>query len=54
VGGLVGGFGTAYVAGLPRAEGSWQERVWKIAAYVCILLTAISFFRMYQWLTRGA
>jgi rhomboid protease GluP len=54
IGGLAGGFGMAYIAGLPRAGGSWQERVWKIAAYICILLTAISFFRMYQWLTRGA
>ena len=54
IGGLVGGFGIAYIAGLPRFEGAWQERVWRIAAYICILLTAISFFRMYQWLTRGA
>lgn len=54
VGGLAGGFGIAYIAGLPRAEGSWQERVWQIASYVCILLTAISFFRMYQWMTRGS
>ena len=54
IGGLVGGFGIAYIAGLPRFEGAWQERVLRIAAYICILLTAISFFRMYQWLTRGA
>lgn len=54
LGGLAGGFGIAYVAGLPRPAGSWLERVWKIAAYACILLTVVSFFRMYQWLTRGA
>lgn len=53
IGGLAGGFGVAYVAGLPRLEGSWQERFWRVASYVCILLTAICFWRMYQWLTRG-
>lgn len=53
VGGLAGGFGIAYTAGLPRLEGSWVERVWRIAAYLCVLITAVSFFRMYQWLTQG-
>ena len=53
VGGLAGGFGVAYVAGLPRRQGSWVERVWQVIAYACILLTAIAFYRMYQWLTRG-
>jgi len=53
VGGLAGGFGIAYTAGLPRPKGSAVERVWRIAAAACILLTAISFFRMYQWLTSG-
>jgi rhomboid protease GluP len=54
VGGLAGGFGIAYTAGLPRPQGSWVERVWRIAAYLCVLLTVISFFRMYQWLTRAS
>ena len=54
VGGLAGGFGVAYTAGLPRAAGSWPERIWRVVAYICLLLTAVSFFRMYQWLTRGA
>ena len=54
VGGLAGGFGIAYTAGLPRLEGSWVERVWRIAAYVCVILTAVAFFRMFQWLTRAS
>ncbi|HLK49809.1 MAG TPA: rhomboid family intramembrane serine protease [Bryobacteraceae bacterium] len=54
VGGLAGGFGVAYTAGLPRAQGSWVERVWRVIAYLCILVTAVSFLRMYQWVTRGA
>lgn len=53
IGGLAGGFGIAYTAGLPRAPGSWVERVWRIAAYVCVLITAFSFLRVYQWLTRA-
>lgn len=48
IGGLVGGFGVAYLAGLPRSEGAWQERAWQIASYVCIFVTAFAFFEMYQ------
>lgn len=53
IGGLAGGFGVAYLAGLQRVEGSWQEKFWQVVAAVCVLLTAVSFFRMYQWLTHG-
>lgn len=53
VGGLAGGFGIAYTAGFPRPAGSWVERVWQVVAYACILLTAVSFYRMYFWLTRA-
>lgn len=53
IGGLAGGFGVAYFAGLRRREDAWQERVWQVASYLCILVTAISFFRMYRWLTGG-
>jgi rhomboid protease GluP len=54
VGGLAAGFGVAYFAGLPRLEGSAREQGWRIASYVCIALTALSFFNMYQWFMRGA
>ena len=53
VGGLAAGFGIAYFAGLPRWDGSPQEQGWRIASYVCIGLTALCFFNMYQWFTRG-
>jgi hypothetical protein len=53
VGGLAAGFGVAYLAGLPHLDGSPQEQGWRIASYVCIALTALSFFNMYQWFTRG-
>ena len=51
IGGLAGGFGVAYFAGLRRREDVWQERVWQVASYLCILVTVLSFFRMYRWLT---
>jgi rhomboid protease GluP len=53
VGGLAAGFGVAYFAGLPRLDGSPKEQGWRIASYVCIGLTALCFFNMYQWFTRG-
>jgi rhomboid protease GluP len=54
VGGLAGGFGVAYLAGTPKLlETSWQEQVWKIAAYASVLLTAFCFYEMYRFFTRG-
>jgi rhomboid protease GluP len=54
IGGLAAGFGTAYLAGLPRLEGSWTEKLWRGASWVCILLTAVSFLKMYLWFARVA
>ena len=54
VGGLAGGFGVAYLCGLPRWEGAWQERFWRIVSYVCIAITAFCFFEMYRWITANA
>jgi rhomboid protease GluP len=47
VGGLIGGFGTAYVAGEPRLARPIVENTWKVLAWVAVLVTAYSFFRMY-------
>ena len=47
IGGLIGGFGVAYLTGTPRYEGSPIEKVWKVAAGACILLTAACFLAMY-------
>jgi rhomboid protease GluP len=51
IGGLAGGFVTAYVAGTPKLVETLAERFWRVAAYASIGLTALSFFRMYVWLT---
>jgi rhomboid protease GluP len=51
VGGLVGGFGAAYIAGTPRLVSTWADHFWRVAAYGALALTALSFFRMYVYFT---
>ena len=52
IGGLAAGFGIGYVAGLPRVS-SGAEQFWKVAAIVCIILTALSFLEMYLWFSHA-
>jgi rhomboid protease GluP len=47
VGGLVGGFLVAWLAGLPRQWNDVREKVWHWASYACLALTALSFLKMY-------
>jgi rhomboid protease GluP len=54
VGGLVGGFALAYLAGEPRYEGSATEKLWRISSFCCILLTIASFLKMYLWFSHNA
>ena len=49
LGGLAAGFGAAYLAGTPRIETAWSERLWRGAAAACVVLTAASFLMMYLW-----
>jgi rhomboid protease GluP len=49
IGGLAAGFGTAYVAGLPRISGGVTETIWRIISYVCLGVTALCFLEMYLW-----
>ena len=53
IGGFVGGFVVSYVADQPRRERAPIERVWQIAAGLCILITAACFLKMYLSLTHG-
>jgi rhomboid protease GluP len=52
VGGLVAGFGVGYLAGMPRPEGSTSERVWRVLAWACVLMTAVGFLDMYSAFAR--
>jgi rhomboid protease GluP len=54
LGGLAAGFGAAYVAGTPRIETAWSERLWRGAAAACVVLTAASFLMMYLWFSSSA
>jgi rhomboid protease GluP len=49
IGGLVGGFGLAYVAGRPEYSRSSVEQVWRIAAGLAIAATLYSFLKWYLW-----
>jgi len=49
IGGLAAGFGVAYLAGTPRIETAWSERLWRAAAAACVVITAASFLLMYLW-----
>jgi rhomboid protease GluP len=46
IGGLLGGFCVAYVAGTPKLADAFGERFWRGAAFVAIALTALSFAMM--------
>jgi rhomboid protease GluP len=49
IGGLAAGFGSAYIAGLPRVSTLWTEKFWRASAYFCIIVTGFCFFQMYRW-----
>jgi membrane associated rhomboid family serine protease len=54
VGGFIGGFGVGYVAGEPGREGSPTERLWRVAAWLSILITVVCFLQMYLWFSKSA
>jgi rhomboid protease GluP len=49
VGGGIAGFALGYVARLPGPDGTPAERMWRVCAWLCILLTVISFLKLYLW-----
>jgi rhomboid protease GluP len=51
IGGFVGGFSIAYLAGAPTYRES-TETVWKFAALVTLAITLYAFVQMFFWLTR--
>jgi rhomboid protease GluP len=53
IGGLAAGFCCAYLAGTPKLVETWGERLWRVSAYVCVLLTALSFLKMYLAFAAG-
>jgi rhomboid protease GluP len=49
IGGLAAGFGVAWLAGTPRIQTAWTERLWQAAAAACVVITAACFLKMYLW-----
>jgi rhomboid protease GluP len=49
IGGLIAGFGAAYVAGTPKLVDTFGERFWRGAAYAAVALTVVSFWMMFRW-----
>ncbi|MGE5570513.1 MAG: rhomboid family intramembrane serine protease [Rhodospirillales bacterium] len=54
IGGLAAGFATGYVAGSPKLVETWTDRVWRVAACLCVLITAFCFYQMYRWFSASA
>jgi len=54
IGGLAAGFGVAYVAGTPRVQSFWTERLWRVSGAACVVITAACFLMMYLWFSRNA
>jgi rhomboid protease GluP len=54
IGGLAGGFVVGYAGGTQRYEGSPTEKLWKIAAILCIVLTAACFLKWGLWFANFA
>jgi rhomboid protease GluP len=48
IGGFAAGFGVAYLAGTPVRSSQVRETAWRVAASVCVLLTAWCFWLMYR------
>jgi len=47
IGGLIGGFCTAYIAGEPGRINAATETLWKAAAGMCVVITVCCFLLMY-------
>jgi rhomboid protease GluP len=54
IGGIVAGFGVGYLAGAPGPEDAASEPIWRVAAWLCILVTVVSFVKMVLAFSRGA
>lgn len=54
LGGLIGGFAVAWVAGIPRLSNPTTEKLWKIACFFCVLITVVSFLEMYLSFSQSA
>ena len=52
MGGIASGFVAAMIVGLPQPVIPARERLWTLAAWICVLLTVFSFFQMAMFFTK--
>lgn len=48
IGGIAAGFVVAYFAETPRTGGA-TESLWQVASWCCVILTVVSFLKMWLW-----
>jgi rhomboid protease GluP len=53
LGGLAGGFGVAYLAGLPQWGTVTKERIWAALSAIALLLTLLAFFQLALHISAG-
>jgi len=49
IGGLVAGFGCAWLSGLPSVRDTLTERLWRFGAYAVVAVTIFCFLQMVLW-----
>ena len=49
VGGGLAGFAIGYIADLPGLVDRPVERLWRVCAWFCVLLTVVSFLKLFLW-----
>ncbi|MEJ7604884.1 MAG: rhomboid family intramembrane serine protease [Bryobacteraceae bacterium] len=54
IGGLAAGFLAGYVMGTPRIIDDWREKIWQVAAGVCIGITLLAFSLMLRFLAQSS
>jgi len=52
IGGIMGGFACAWLAGTPRLFDDWREKTWSILCGCAVALTVYSFLRMFLQFNR--
>jgi rhomboid protease GluP len=53
VGGLVGGFLMAFLAGQPRLTLTFMEKTWRVSAWFFVGVTISAFMSWYRWYVQG-
>jgi len=53
LGGAAAGFAAAMLTGTPRLIDDWREKLWRVAAGLCLAVTALAFIEMFLAFSRA-